>query len=143
LSRACDLENVGGIQRTRRGERWAIEAKGDKRMNDGAPPRLDGWKTIAAHIGRDERTVKRWEATRGLPIRRLPGEHRSSVFAYADELAAWRDGPGTVPDATPAQPAPLSLRAIALGSAAIAVALILINPRWTELVSGRVQAAGE
>jgi hypothetical protein len=111
-------------------------------MNEAAPARLDGWKTIAAHIGRDERTVKRWEATRGLPIRRLPGEHRSSVFAYADELAAWRDGPGTVPNAAP-MPSSLPLPALALGSAALAVALILINPRWADLMLGRAPLTGE
>jgi hypothetical protein len=112
-------------------------------MNDIASCRLDGWKTIAAHIGRDERTVKRWEATRGLPIRRLPGEHRSSVFAYTDELAAWRDGPGTIPDATPVQPSSPLLHAIALGSAAVAVALILINPRGIDPKSDHASATGE
>ena len=34
--------------------------------------RLKTWKEIAAFFDRDERTVKRWEATRGLPVRRVP-----------------------------------------------------------------------
>lgn len=54
--------------------------------------RLDSWKAISAFFGRDERTVKRWEATRGLPVHRVPGHGRSSVFAYTDELAEWLDG---------------------------------------------------
>ena len=29
--------------------------------------RLDSWKEIAAFLGRDERTVRRWEKERGLP----------------------------------------------------------------------------
>jgi tetratricopeptide (TPR) repeat protein len=51
--------------------------------------RLTSWKEIGAFLGRDERTVKRWEATRGLPIRRIPGKGRALVFAYPHELQAW------------------------------------------------------
>jgi Tfp pilus assembly protein PilF len=53
-----------------------------------AGARLDSWKEIAAYFGRDERTVKRWEKERALPIHRLQGT-RSRVFAFADELSAW------------------------------------------------------
>ena len=49
--------------------------------------RLDSWKEIAAFFGRDERTVKRWEKERGLPVYRVPGSARGGVFAYAEELA--------------------------------------------------------
>jgi tetratricopeptide (TPR) repeat protein len=51
--------------------------------------RLDCWKEIASYLGRGERTVKRWEAERGLPIRRLPGGGRSSVYAFSAELDEW------------------------------------------------------
>jgi tetratricopeptide (TPR) repeat protein len=51
--------------------------------------RLDSWKEIAAYFGRDERTVKRWEKERGLPIHRMPGGGRATVFAFASELSAW------------------------------------------------------
>lgn len=51
--------------------------------------RLNNWKEIAAFFGRDERTVKRWERLRGLPVRRVPGGRRGPVYAYRDELAAW------------------------------------------------------
>jgi Tfp pilus assembly protein PilF len=51
--------------------------------------RLNSWKSIAAYFERDERTVKRWEAQRGLPIHRVPGAGRSSVYAYTHELAEW------------------------------------------------------
>jgi tetratricopeptide (TPR) repeat protein len=50
--------------------------------------RLDSWKEIAAYFGRDERTVKRWEKDRGLPVHRLPGA-RGGVYAFTDELAQW------------------------------------------------------
>jgi tetratricopeptide (TPR) repeat protein len=50
--------------------------------------RIDGWKRIAAYLERDKSTVKRWEASRGLPIRRLPGP-RGPVYAFKHELTAW------------------------------------------------------
>lgn len=53
---------------------------------------LKSWKEIAAFFGKDERTVKRWEASRGLPVRRIPGGNRTSVFAYASELEDWLTG---------------------------------------------------
>ena len=51
--------------------------------------RLDTWKEIGAFFGRDERTVKRWEATRGLPVHRVPGSGRATVYAYVSELERW------------------------------------------------------
>jgi len=64
------------------------------------PPnkRLDSWKEIAAFFARAERTVKRWEVERGLPVHRLPGRGRTAVFAYSDELVAWLRGPGREAD---------------------------------------------
>jgi tetratricopeptide (TPR) repeat protein len=54
--------------------------------------RLDTWKEIGAFFGRDERTVKRWEITRGLPVHRLPGGGRANVYANTDELLEWLKG---------------------------------------------------
>ncbi len=50
---------------------------------------LVSWKEIAAFLGRAERTVKRWEHDRGLPVHRVPGGERGGVFAYPEELRAW------------------------------------------------------
>jgi len=50
--------------------------------------RLDSWKAIAAFLGRDERTVNRWEKELGLPVHRLPGT-KGRVYAYIDELTRW------------------------------------------------------
>ena len=55
--------------------------------------RIESWKEIAAFFGRDERTVKRWERERGLPVHRLPGE-RGGVFAYTAELTQWLNSAG-------------------------------------------------
>jgi hypothetical protein len=58
----------------------------DRRRTD---QRLNSWKSIGAFFERDERTVKRWERQRGLPIHRIPGAGRSSVYAYTSELTEW------------------------------------------------------
>jgi tetratricopeptide (TPR) repeat protein len=54
--------------------------------------RIESWKEIAAFFGRDERTVRRWEKTRNLPVHRLPGEY-GGVFAYTHELRSWLNSP--------------------------------------------------
>ena len=51
--------------------------------------RLDSWKEIAEYLGRDLRTVMRWEQERGLPVRRVPGGKRSAVFAYPYDIDQW------------------------------------------------------
>lgn len=67
---------------------------------NGGHGRLKGWKAIAAHFGTDERTVKRWEAQRGLPVRRVPGSGKASVYADIAELDAWLAGLGRASDAS-------------------------------------------
>lgn len=56
--------------------------------------RLDSWKAIAAHLGRDVRTVSRWERDRGLPVHRVPGGSTRTVFAFTHELDEWLKGSG-------------------------------------------------
>jgi tetratricopeptide (TPR) repeat protein len=53
---------------------------------------LEGWKAIADHLRKTERTVQRWEKNKGLPVRRLradPAEEQGRVYAYKSELDAW------------------------------------------------------
>ena len=50
---------------------------------------LRGWKEIAAYLKASERSVTRWESTRGLPVHRVPGSGRDAVFAQRRELEAW------------------------------------------------------
>jgi tetratricopeptide (TPR) repeat protein len=50
---------------------------------------LNGWKEIGGYVCRDVRTVERWEKQRGLPVRRVPGEGRSTVYALIPELDEW------------------------------------------------------
>lgn len=54
--------------------------------------RLDSWKEIANYLGREKRTVQRWEKTEGLPIHRHLHQSRHSVFAYKEELDQWLEG---------------------------------------------------
>ena len=53
--------------------------------------RLDSWKEIAGYLGRDVRTVMRWEGEKHLPVHRVPGGKRRAVFAYKDEIDVWLD----------------------------------------------------
>lgn len=62
-------------------------------MNQVRKDVLNGWKEIAAYLGRDPRTVERWEKQRSLPVRRLPGSGRATVYALVSELDAWLDNP--------------------------------------------------
>ena len=67
--------------------------------------RLDSWKEIAAFLDCGERTVKRWETERGLPVHRMPGSGRGRVSAYTSELSRWLEagGPGQAAGMEPAQ----------------------------------------
>jgi TolB-like protein/tetratricopeptide (TPR) repeat protein len=51
--------------------------------------RLESWKEIGSYLNRDVRTVQRWERSKGLPVRRLPGGDVARVYALRSELDAW------------------------------------------------------
>ena len=59
---------------------------------------LDSWKEIAAHLGRDVRTAQRWERGEGLPVHRHQHDKLGSVYAYRDELNAWKAARSARPD---------------------------------------------
>ncbi|MGH9737682.1 MAG: tetratricopeptide repeat protein [Candidatus Acidiferrales bacterium] len=54
--------------------------------------RLDSWKEIAAHLGRDVTTVQRWEKREAMPVHRHLHDKRGSVYALGSELDAWQQG---------------------------------------------------
>jgi tetratricopeptide (TPR) repeat protein len=51
--------------------------------------RLIGWKAIGQFLRCTERTARRWEADRGMPVHRIPGGGRSPVWASTDQLSGW------------------------------------------------------
>jgi hypothetical protein len=53
------------------------------------PGRLNGWKEIAAYLGKGSRTVQRWEKLYGLPVHRIGREGGEIVFAFRDEIDRW------------------------------------------------------
>lgn len=99
--------------------------------NAGRGDRLKSWKEIAAYFGTDERTVRRWEQ-RGLPVHRVPGGARASVYANVDELERWLHGSGKPgkrhvplePAGLAAPPALLRRRTFIAGAAVAGVAAI-------------------
>jgi len=50
---------------------------------------LNSWKEIANYLNRGVRTVQRWEAELGLPVRRPRGRRRSAVIAMRSEIDQW------------------------------------------------------
>jgi hypothetical protein len=51
---------------------------------------LNGWKEIATYLGKDVRTVQRWEKEAGLPVLRQSFRQRGGVQADPAELDAWK-----------------------------------------------------
>lgn len=101
--------------------------------------RIVGWKAIGQFLGCTERTARRWQR-RALPVHRVPGGSRSSVWADPDELTAWlRDLPselqadlraeaGAVPAASAAQPPPAdSTRQRRWQLPAVALVLVILT----------------
>ena len=69
----------------------SVQATPSSRIGaDGQGRRLESWKEIAAYLGRDVTTVRRWERHEGLPVHRLLHRKLGSVYAYTAELDAWR-----------------------------------------------------
>jgi Tfp pilus assembly protein PilF len=59
--------------------------------------RLLGWKAIASYLGRDIRTVQRWELQEQLPIHRLEHQRQGSAYAFKSELDDWQRRRSTDP----------------------------------------------
>ena len=84
--------NASSCGRSGRNRHNQSRAKDNPTSSQSTPKkRLDSWKEIAAFLERDERTVRRWEIERGMPVHRVPGG-RGSVFAFTGELTGWLGG---------------------------------------------------
>lgn len=102
--------------------------------------RIDSWKEIAAFFGRDERTVKRWEKERGLPVHRLPGE-RGGVFAWSHELTSWLNSSGNVKADSPPPPAATAPPTIPASAPVPEAAPLTAPPRHRALIWTTAAAA--
>ncbi|HEX6802073.1 MAG TPA: hypothetical protein VF133_00205 [Terriglobales bacterium] len=70
-----------------------VEERPPQKDVDASPrtQRLETWGEIASYLGREIRTVQRWEKSLALPVHRLGGfsDKQSRVFAFRHELDAW------------------------------------------------------
>jgi hypothetical protein len=51
--------------------------------------RLDSWKEVAVYLGRQVRTVQRWERREGLPVHRQFHVKAGTVSAFKHEIDTW------------------------------------------------------
>src|SRR5690242_21748491 len=91
---------------------------------------LESWKEIGAYLQRDSRTAQRWEKEEGLPVHRHPHKNRSSVYASARKIDAWRASRKLVPEAPPPVPLWKTLlappRSLAFG-VTLALCLVMVG----------------
>src|SRR5262245_7925657 len=78
-------------------------------MHDQHKPQapLNGWKEIAAYLGKSVRSVQRWEATLGLPVHRIRTPDGQIVYSEPGEIDDWRrrlEAPLTPEPEDPAYP---------------------------------------
>jgi TolB-like protein/tetratricopeptide (TPR) repeat protein len=90
--------------------------------------RLESWKEIAAYLGRDVTTVRRWEKREALPVHRLHHSKLGTVYAYATELDAWRKrrASGALPCTPDSDFAPASTWLTGRLPAAIALVALIV-----------------
>src|SRR3977135_4219820 len=89
--------------------------------------RLESWKEIAAYLGRDVTTVRRWEKREGLPVHRLHHSRLGSVYAYTLELDEWRNegAAGAAIGGVGADQAPQTVRRVRTVIALAALGLVM------------------
>src|ERR1700674_696274 len=76
----------------------SVQATSTSRIGaDAQGRRLESWKEIAAYLGRDVTTMRRWEKGEGLPVHRHVHNKLGSVYAYTTELDAWRSNRAPAP----------------------------------------------
>lgn len=68
------------------GDATALSSVRDEPTHD----RLDSWKEIASYLGRQVRTVQRWEKQEYLPVHRHYHERIGSIYAFKNEIDIWR-----------------------------------------------------
>jgi tetratricopeptide (TPR) repeat protein len=82
------------------GEADGVAAPGGSET-PGSSDRLASWKEVAAYLGREVRTVQRWEKRERLPIHRHHHERSGTIYASRRELDAWLASRSAEPAASP------------------------------------------
>ncbi len=59
---------------------------------------MGSWKAIANYLQRDVRTAQRWEQEEGLPVHRHEHKKQATVYAFRQEIDAWRALKEIAPD---------------------------------------------
>ncbi|MEK7408484.1 MAG: hypothetical protein AAB225_25715 [Acidobacteriota bacterium] len=111
---------------------------GDIRPNSSvpAPPghqRLESWKEIAAYLGREVRTVQRWEAEEGLPVHRHPHKKLGTVHAFRPEIDIWMRDRKAVLEKEPLGPASTRSRQVLWVLAGLVVGAAGVSIAWWRL----------
>ena len=108
--------------------------------------RLDSWKEIAAYLGRDVRTVQRWERREGLPIHRQQHDKLGSVYAFPHEIDAWtaaRSLPPSEPQGeTASGPDALTRQRHRLAAAVMAAIVVIGVGAWLTLRQTGTRSSG-
>src|SRR6266849_1624442 len=67
-----------------------VVTAGDESPESPTATRLDSWKDIAHYLNRSVRTVQRWEMLEAMPVHRHCHGTGGAVYAYKQEVDAWR-----------------------------------------------------
>lgn len=78
--------------------------------------RLDSWKEIASYLGREVRTVQRWEKREGLPVHRHQHDKSGTVYAYKGEMDEWLNRRKPPDSAPPEAETRVSTRTLAIAA---------------------------
>jgi tetratricopeptide (TPR) repeat protein len=104
------------------------------RPSNPANHRLDSWKEIASFFSKDERTVRRWEQERLLPVHRMPGKQRGSVYAFSEELSQWLKTPDFPKDegqeSTPQDKARSQGKGLRLAVVGFVALVLIVGAAW-------------
>lgn len=94
--------------------------------------RLSSWGEIAQYLNVSEKTARRWEQQRGMPVHRIPGGGpKAGVYAFRSEIDAWLQLPSP-PVSAPADASAEAARAAVapLLSEASGGGWIGVSRRW-------------
>ena len=97
------------------------------------PNQLNGWKDIAAYVGKSVRGAQRWEHELGLPVHRIKTPGGQVIYALKSDIERWKlQAEGKLTEEPTEQPRETGAtrsrtRGMALGLAAAVVAIVALT----------------